>query len=396
MTSYSELDSEEKQAELYASYVSRFSTPKQSGKNGESEGQLSLFNDLDVVASPVAEEPVLAAETAEATPVNTKAPKPVSKKEFIEKVKEYTAKAIGVPRIAIHVSSRFIPQPFTVKRTITNFEIEVSKIERFDTINQQMLSSVDAEILEVDDARNTLACMLLDGISELSYDDAEFIVDVVDQYLATIEGTDEEKRRIVRRYATVIINDIKAQVYANAEIRNNYIYSIERSLIVFKPFVKNMRRDGKVSYQKPFTDKKNIKKYLFTGYKKSYYPENAFDSDTERLFSIILEEDPDVIRWIKPPLNQLGIFWQAGQQYNPDFLVETTSGKYMVEVKASNEVQDKDVLAKAREGIKWCHYASIADTDKKPWQYHLITDDIISLGNTFKYTIGMSKVITEE
>ena len=114
------------------------------------------------------------------------------------------------------------------------------------------------------------------------------------------------------------------------------------------------------------------------------------------MFSIILEEDPDVIRWIKPPLNQLGIFWQAGQQYNPDFLVETTTGKYMVEVKASNEAQDKDVLAKAREGIKWCHYASIADTDKKPWQYHLITDDIISVGNTFKYTIGMSKVITEE
>ena len=396
LTSYSELDSEEKQAELYASYVSKFSAPKQSSKSGETDGQLSLFDDLGAVTPSVSEEPASLTETTEIAPANTKAPKPVSKKEFIEKVKEYTAKAIGVPKIAIHVSSRFIPQPFTVKRTITNFEIEASKIERFDTINQQMLSSVDAEILEVDDARNTLACMLLDGISELSYDDAEFIVDVVDQYLATIEGTDEEKRRIVRRYATVIINDIKAQVYANAEIKNNYIYSIEKSLIVFKPFVKNMRRDGKVSYQKPFTDKKNIKKYLFTGYKKSYYPENAFDSDTERLFSIILEEDPDVIRWIKPPLNQLGIFWQAGQQYNPDFLVETTSGKYMVEVKASNEAQDKDVLAKAREGIKWCHYASIADTDKKPWQYHLITDDIISVGNTFKYTIGMSKVITEE
>ena len=396
LTSYSELDSEEKQAELYASYVSRFSAPKQSSKSGEPDGQLSLFDDLGAVAPPVSEELVSATETSDVAPANTKSPKPVSKKEFIEKVKEYTAKAIGVPRIAIHVSSRFIPQPFVVKRTITNFEIEASKIERFDTINQQMLSSVDAEILEVDDARNTLACMLLDGISELSYDDAEFIVDVVDQYLATIEGTDEEKRRIVRRYATVIINDIKAQVYANAEIKNNYIYSIEKSLIVFKPFVKNMRRDGKVSYQKPFTDKKNIKKYLFTGYKKSYYPENAFDSDTERLFSIILEEDPDVIRWIKPPLNQLGIFWQAGQQYNPDFLVETTTGKYMVEVKASNEAQDKDVIAKAREGIKWCHYASIADTDKKPWQYHLITDDIIAVGNTFKYTIGMSKVITEE
>ena len=394
ITSYSELDNEDKQAELYASYVSRFSAPKQSSKGGMDDGQLSLFDDLGMGATSVTEEPV--ASTEPVAPTNPKAPKPVNKKEFIEKVKEYTAKAIGVPRIAIHVSSHFIPRLFVVQRTITNFEIEASKIERFDTINQQMLSSIDAEILEVDDARNTLACMLLDAISELSYDDAEFIIDVVDQYLATIEGTDEEKRRIVRRYATVIINDIKTQIYAHAEIKNDYIYSIEKSLIVFKPFVKNMRRDGKVVYNKPFTDKKNIKKYLFTGYKKSYYPENAFDSDTERLFSIILEEDPDVVRWIKPPLNQLGIFWQAGQQYSPDFLVETKTGKYMVEVKASNEAQDRDVLAKAREGIKWCHYASVADSDKKPWQYHLVTDDTISVGNTFKYTIGMSKVITEE
>lgn len=394
ITSYTELDNEDKQAELYASYVSRFSAPKQSSKGGEPEGQLSLFDDIGVPAPSITEEP--APTTVDVTPANSKTPKPVGKKEFIEKVKEYTAKAIGVPRIAIHVSSHFMPCPFVVQRTVTNFEIEASKIERFDTINQQMLSSIDAEILEVDDARNTLACMLLDAISELSYDDAEFIIDVVDQYLATIEGSDEEKRKIVRRYATVIINDIKSQIYANAEIKNDYIYSIEKTLIVFKPFVKNMRRDGKVAYNKPFTDKKNIKKYLFTGYKKSYYPENAFDSDTERLFSIILEEDPDVVRWIKPPLNQLGIFWQAGQQYSPDFLVETTTGKYMIEVKASNEAQDRDVLAKAREGIKWCRYASVADSDKKPWQYHLVTDDIISVGNTFKYTIGMSRVITEE
>ena len=143
------------------------------------------------------------------------------------------------------------------------------------------------------------------------------------------------------------------------------------------------------------TKVKNIKKYLFTGYKKAYYTENAFDSDTERLFSIILEEDPDVIRWIKPPLNQLGLFWQAGQQYNPDFLVETTSGKFMVEVKASNEVTADDVVAKAREGIKWCHFASTADPDHKVWEYRLISDDNIKLGNTCKYTLGTAHRVEE-
>lgn len=44
----------------------------------------------------------------------------------------------------------------------------MAKIERFDAINQQLLSVVDAQILEVNDAMNTLACMLLDSISELS------------------------------------------------------------------------------------------------------------------------------------------------------------------------------------------------------------------------------------
>lgn len=100
---------------------------------------------------------------------------------------------------------------------------------------------------------------------------------------------------------------------------------IQKDLILFRKFIRNVKKDGQVRFDKPFTDKANIKKYLFTGYKKSYYPDNAFDSDSERLFSIILEEDPDVIKWIKPPLNQLGLFWQAGQQYNPDFLVETTT-----------------------------------------------------------------------
>ena len=46
------------------------------------------------------------------------------------------------------------------------------------------------------------------------------------------------KKKIVRRYAVVIIDDIKRQIYAHAEVQNQYIYTIERNLIVFKPFVK--------------------------------------------------------------------------------------------------------------------------------------------------------------
>lgn len=320
----------------------------------------------------------------------------MSKEEFVKTVSEYSAKAISVPKILVQTTSEVKFNRFEVKRTIADFEVAMAKIERFDAINQQLLSVVDAQILEVNDAMNTLACMLLDSISELSYDDADFVIDVVEQYLSQIPGDEENKRRIVRRYASLIVSDIRKQIYEHMNKKTQDIHIIQKDLILFRKFVKNVKEDGKVRFDKPFSDKSNIKKYLFTGYKKSYYPANAFDSDTERLFSIILEEDSDVIRWIKPPLNQLGLFWKAGQQYNPDFLVETTTGKFMVEVKALNEVTSGEVISKAREGIKWCRFASTADPDHKTWEYKLISDDNIHPGNTCKYTLGTAHAVKEE
>ena len=67
----------------------------------------------------------------------------------------------------------------------------------------------------------------------------------------------------------------------------------------------------------------------------------------------------------------------------------------MVEVKASNEVTADDVVAKAREGIKWCHFASTADPDHKVWEYRLISDNNIKLGNTCKYTLGTAHKVKE-
>lgn len=380
------------QQELYEAYLKAFGSGKKQEQTPSDMQQLTMEQIFGTEAGNAATKPD---EITHDSPVDGKGKKPLSKDEFVQKIKEYSGKAISVPKILVQTTSEVKFNRFEVKRNIPDFEVAMAKIERFDAINQQLLTAVDAQILEVDDALNTLACMLLDSISELSYEDADFIIDVVDQYLAQIDGNEEDKRKIVRRYASLIVSDIRKQIFEHTERKTEDIHIVQKDLILFRKFVKNVKKDGRVRFDKPFTDKANIKKYLFTGYKKAYYTENAFDSDPERLFSIILEEDPDVIRWIKPPLNQLGLFWQAGQQYNPDFLVETTSGKFMVEVKASNEVTADEVVAKAREGIKWCHFASTADPDHKVWEYRLISDDNIKLGNTCKYTLGTAHKIKE-
>lgn len=390
---FREADNPQTQQNLYDAYLRTFGPGRQRQTSEADDNQISLF-DLPAQDGSSAGDQTPAIPEPAPTPAGDK--KPMSKEEFVQKFREYSGRAISVPKILVQTTSEVKFNRFQVRRTIQDFEVAMAKIERFDAVNQQFLAAVDAQILEVEDAMNTLACMLLDSIPELSYDDADFIIDVADQYLAQIEGDEEDKRKIVRRYATLIVSDIRAQIFEHVERKTQDIHTVQKDLILFRRFVKNIRKDGGVRFDRPFTDKANIRKYLFTGYKKGYYTENGFDSDTERLFSIILEEDPEVIRWIKPPLNQLGLFWQAGQQYNPDFLVETATHKYMVEVKAANEVTAQDVVAKAREGIRWCRFASTADPDHKPWVYRLITDENIHPGNTCRYTLGTAVEITEE
>ena len=398
LKSFDQMRNPQTQLEIYEAYVKNFMASQKKNRRSDDPNQLSLFDVApEVMQTGETPGPQSTGTDTVSTTLDTQSGKrPMTQEEFTKTVTEYSAKAISVPKILVQTTSEVKFNHFEVKRTIQDFEIATAKIERFDAINQHLLTVVDAQALEVEDARNTLACMLLDSISELSYDDADFIIDVVEQYLSQIPGDEEEKKKIVRRYAGLIVNDIKKQIYTHMDRKTQDIHIVQKDLIVFRKFVKNVKKNGQVRYDKPFTDRSNIKKYLFTGYKKSYYPANAFDSDTERQFSVILEEDPDVIRWIKPPLNQLGLFWKAGQQYNPDFLVETATGKYMVEVKALNEVNNEEVVSKAREGIRWCTFASTADPDHKTWEYRLISDDNIHPGNTCKYTLGTAHPVKEE
>ena len=387
--SFDDFHNPKTQNELYQEYMKTFGEGQKKKEKKDDSDQMRLF---DLTSDSNADT-----QSSDEVPQIGKQDKPpLSKEEFAKVMEEYSARAISVPKILVQTTSEVKFNWFKVKRTISDFEVAMGKIERFDAINQKMLAVVDAQTLEVPDAMNTLACMLIDTISELSYEDADFIIDVVEQYLAQIPGDEEEKRRIVRRYASLIVADIRNQIYEHMERKTHDIHIIQKDLILFRQFSKSVKVDGKVKFDRPFSDKSNIRKYLFTGYKKAYYPENAFDSDPERLFSIILEEDENVIHWIKPPLNQLGLFWKAGQQYNPDFLVETTTGKFMIEVKAQNEVTSDEVISKAREGIKWCRFASTADPDHKKWEYKLISDENIHIGNTCKYTLGTAHAIQEE
>ena len=407
--SFQNIDTNKDIDNLYEAYPKAYvkkAVPKK--KDSKPDGQITIFDlfgdtaDTSSVDTRSKEEQAPTDTTVSqdnlditieiAGPSKSNVPELYVKELFKQKVEEFKRVAISVPKISISYSSSIEFKPFTVKRNVMDFDVAASKIERYDAVNNRLLQTLDADPLMVDDPENTLACSLLETIPEFSYDDADLILDVVEQYLRLIDGDEETKRKIIRRYATVIVEDLRQQIYASKEEHTEFIYNVQQDLIVFGSFAKTKLKhvDGKLGYKKEIADKKNIKNYLFEGYRKSYYPVNSFDSDDERRFAVVLEDDEGVVRFIKPPLNQLGLFYRAGKQYNPDFLVETKDCKYMVEVKAANQVNNEDVQEKARAGVKWCECASKVDADDKKWKYRLVSGEDIIIGNTLKYILGLA------
>jgi type III restriction enzyme len=118
--------------------------------------------------------------------------------------------------------------------------------------------------------------------------------------------------------------------------------------------------------------------FVFKGSSKSPYQFHKFDSDPERRFAAMIDSDrfPDVLKWMRPAPGQFDIEYHGGRRYEPDFVVECTNCKLIVEIKAENELNDSVVQEKARAARTWVEHANAfsAEGDGKPWHYVLLGD----------------------
>ncbi len=118
---------------------------------------------------------------------------------------------------------------------------------------------------------------------------------------------------------------------------------------------------------------------VFGGFHKCLYPIQKFDSDPERRFAVLLENEDDVLKWFKPAKGDFQIHFSHEESYEPDFVVETKAEKFLCEPKRANEMTDEVVLAKADAAATWCSYATVhaKENGGKPWRYLLIPHDQI-------------------
>jgi type III restriction enzyme len=132
-------------------------------------------------------------------------------------------------------------------------------------------------------------------------------------------------------------------------------------------------------------DKSNMARYLFGGFARCLFPTQKFESEAERRLAVILERD--ALKWFRPARGQFQIYYRQGTtpvEYQPDFVAETDDTIYMLEPKASNQINDPVVLAKKESALKWCVNASnyTAGHGGKPWTYALIPHDEIAVNMT--------------
>ncbi len=84
-------------------------------------------------------------------------------------------------------------------------------------------------------------------------------------------------------------------------------------------------------------------------------------------------------KWFKPNKGDFHIHLPGGASYEPEFVVETRTTKFICEPKAANEMESTDVKTKASATAQWCQYATEHEGKNggKRWTYLLIPHDAI-------------------
>ena len=130
----------------------------------------------------------------------------------------------------------------------------------------------------------------------------------------------------------------------------------------------------------------DIRSVLFTGIRRGVFSTAKFDSkEGELTLARVLETDADVQNWLRPHPKEFNITYNHGRNYEPDFVVETESTIYLVEVKGEDKLKDPDVIAKKKRGIQYCEVASRwgKANGYKEWRYLFIPSKQVMPNSSF-------------
>lgn len=306
---------------------------------------------------------------------------PVDVAAIVARTAELVAdRTISIPRILVLPTAerRTGFRPFTLDLRRLNLQVpdETLHIQEMRTGQVHTLDG-DTDAPGEERLENYVVRELIDR-DDISYDDnADLLYDLAGQVVAHLAASHprEDVESILRGHARRIAEAVHAQMQDHYwEDAVAYETKVTAGMTELKESAYRAE-DATVDFRVPPPDRARISRYLFGGFSRCLYPVQKFQSDSERQIAVILERDS--IKWFRPALGQFQIFYKRGHEhpeYQPDFVAEAADAIYMIEIKAENELNDPEVIAKRDVAVLWCANASeyTASYAGKPWRYLLI------------------------
>jgi len=222
-----------------------------------------------------------------------------------------------------------------------------------------------------------------DDHADLLYKLAGQVVRHLQSYLANMDDV----KNVLQYHQQALVNLIHAQMQSHyEEVAAGYEAHVTKGFTRLTAGTYSVPAGESVrNFRAPVDEKLLIRGMLFGGFRKCLYDAQRFDTDSERRFAVVLENDPDVLKWFKPGRGVFRIHYEHdAEAYEPDFVVEAKTTKYLCEPKRASEMTDETVLKKARAAAEWCAHATQHEREHggKPWAYLLIPHDSITENKT--------------
>ncbi|MHB8894705.1 MAG: DEAD/DEAH box helicase [Candidatus Geothermincolia bacterium] len=312
--------------------------------------------------------------------------------------------SIDIPRITI--------QPVgDVTRGFREFNLDLSSVRLQPVDNEILIQELHRReqfrlmsgtgIVPEEKLEDYLVRGLID-FNDICYDDhAALLYKLAGQavtHLRSYLKNEAEVLNVLQYHQQRLVDLIHAQMQEHYEEKATaYEAQVSRGFTTLQPNNYSAPAgEGERDFRATVADLQDIRKMLFAGFGKCLYRVQKFDSDSERRFAVVLENDKEVLKWFKPAKGVFQIHYTNEASYEPpDFVAETRTTKFLCEPKAANEMTAEDVLAKTKAAAQWCAHATAHEKQHggKPWAYLLIPHDAIADNKTLQglaatYTYG--------
>jgi type III restriction enzyme len=322
----------------------------------------------------------------------------ILKDDLIEEtLQEIITNTIEIPRIIVQPAGEVKTGFKTFKLATGNFPRwqpvdEQILVKALQSGNQSTIGIVGIKGRNKDSDQDAIVRELVNH-DEIDYDEhSELLYSLADSAIDYIKGylkEDEKVSNVVQYYAKNIADQIWVQMEENFFVKESGFEAAEA-----KPFQRiekhnfsKLKSDDLFDFRMTFKTTAEMKSKIFKGFKKACHSYYKFDVRPEKDFAVILEDDKAVEKWLRPAFNQFKIFYNnRSSLYEPDFVVQTSKGIFLVEIKDKEEI-GSEVQDKAKSALEFCAQAS-AHTKKvggKPWTYLLIPDEAVAGNRDFKY-----------